>query len=100
MTPSGFIVYLFFTNVTLVIFNLLPAFPMDGGRVLRAFLSFFTARLSRYSAGGWPRQALGVLLAIFGVAIQAPSLILVAISSSWPPSSRVRRCASRTRCGS
>jgi Zn-dependent protease len=78
-SPSGFIIYLFFTNVTLVVFNLLPAFPMDGGRILRAVLSFFTARLTATRLAVGLGQLLGVGLIVLGVASWTPSLVLIAI---------------------
>lgn len=78
-SPSGFIIYLFFTNVTLVLFNLLPAFPMDGGRVLRAVLSCFTARLTATRLAVGLGQLFGLLLIVLGVVTWTPSLVLIAL---------------------
>lgn len=58
--PSNFLPFLFLINIALVVFNMVPAFPMDGGRVLRALLSM---KFGREAATRWAAR-LGHVLAI------------------------------------
>ncbi|EJF10344.1 site-2 protease family protein [Pontibacter sp. BAB1700] len=78
ITPANFLYLLFFVNLMLVIFNAIPAFPMDGGRVLRALLAFKLGRVRATQIAA----NLGQLLAIFFVFIgffYNPFLILIGI---------------------
>lgn len=76
--PDNFIFYLFSTNVILVLFNLLPAFPMDGGRVLRALLSLKMSRLKATKVASSIGQFLAAGLFFFGL-FYSPILILIGI---------------------
>lgn len=60
LTRSNFLYNLFLANIILVLFNLIPAFPMDGGRVLRALLSMRLGRVRATTVA----TSIGQLLAI------------------------------------
>lgn len=81
MTPSlsTLVMWLLTANVSLAVFNMIPAFPMDGGRVLRALLSMAVGydRASRFATR--LGQVLAVALGGFGLLYGHPMLALIGV---------------------
>lgn len=59
--------YAFWMNVTLGAFNLLPGFPLDGGRILRAGLATFSRRATATKWAMKVGRVVAVMLAVRGV---------------------------------
>jgi len=65
-------------NLTLAAFNLIPAFPMDGGRVLRALLALRYPAPRATQLAAWVGQVIAIGFAMVGL-LRYPMLVLVAI---------------------
>jgi Zn-dependent protease len=65
-------------NVMLALFNLLPAFPMDGGRVLRAVLSAHIGRRRATRIAARVGQGVAVALGLLGL-VSNPFLVILAV---------------------
>lgn len=81
-TPTfvGFVLSILTINIILVLFNMIPAFPMDGGRVLRSLLAM---ALPYTMATRWA-QRIGMICAVFMAATaltsDPPKVVLLLIA--------------------
>ncbi len=70
---------LLWVNIVLVLFNMIPAFPMDGGRVFRALLSFFMPREKATLIAARVGQVFAVAGGILAVFAHQPILFVIAL---------------------
>ncbi|MCX6019766.1 MAG: site-2 protease family protein [Chloroflexi bacterium] len=76
---STLLFWLLAANISLVVFNLIPAFPLDGGRMLRALLAMLLGfpRATRIATG--IGQIIAVAIGVYGIINSQYLLVLTAV---------------------
>lgn len=75
--PKSFFGLLIYTNAVLFLFNLIPAFPMDGGRILRALLTMKLGRVRGTQIASVIGRVLAGVFVILALVFENYMLILI-----------------------
>lgn len=78
ITPNNFLLLLVAVNLFIVAFNLIPAFPMDGGRIFRAALSVKMSKVEATRVAKNIGQFFAVAFIITGLFVN-PFLVVIGI---------------------
>ncbi len=73
------VLWLFAANISLAVFNMIPAFPLDGGRVLRAVLATFMSFSKATAVAATIGQLAAIGLGILGILNGNFILVLIAV---------------------
>ncbi len=73
-----FLFFLFIVNVTLVVFNMIPAFPLDGGRLLRAVLDIKLTRTKATRIATTISNSIAIILLLIGLLVN-PILVFLSL---------------------
>lgn len=96
---TGVLVYLFLVNMSLLLFNMIPAFPLDGGRIFRSFLAFWTGNEIATRIAVWVGRAFAILLGLYGLSSGNFFTALIAIFIFTSGGMEGRAVAIKSRLG-
>lgn len=83
LSGEALLASLFWSNLYIGLFNLIPAYPLDGGRVLRAWLSARRDYVEATHVAVGVGQVFSLLIILGGLVLREPWLVVIGLFVFW-----------------